>query len=561
MGPAQEVGMMLATRSARGRAFIAVMIVFPLMIAAVLLSTWRIREEHADRVELEQRAAILVSLQSAQARFFRGTAFITAAVFMPDPVPLIESYRQAQVEGDENLEEARAGLTTLGETDEISQLDNFAERMGQLRDEVEAVLTVGVVAERSTRVELGLQYYPQMWPRTEAMLASLEELSSAQQAELVATQAAADRVSEANLALLIGFSAFAFLAGSGTFIGLVFSIVRPLSALRESARAVASGNLEVRAKVAGPEEIASLARDFNQMVAERGRAEQALRESETKYRRIFESIQDIFYQTDARGIILEISPSVERFGYSRDQMIGTQVMDVYEDPEQRAALVKAVIAEGRVTDHEIRLRRADGHFIDISVSAHVLRDDEGAFLGTEGTLRDISDRKAAEEALREQARRDPLTGVLNHGAIVDEMRRLISLGENGGPWAVAMIDVNGLKVTNDKYGHQVGDAVLRAVATGIARDRALVGRYGGDEFVAILPSADGHAAKRYRREAMDALARATVTDPQTGEGVPVEASIGLALFPKDARTLAGLMDAADSGMYATKRQRPVRRAA
>jgi diguanylate cyclase (GGDEF)-like protein/PAS domain S-box-containing protein len=552
---------MFNIKSARGRALTAVIIVFPLMIAAVLLSTWRIREEHGDRVELEQRAAVVASLKDAQARFFRGTAFITAAVFMPDAVPLVESFRQSQVEADENLEQARAGLNALGETDEIGVLDGFSGRMGQLRDEVEAVLGVGVIAERADRMEMGLQFYPQMWPRVEAMLGTLEQLSGEQQAELVATQAAADQASEANLVLLIGFSAFAFLAGSGTFIGLIFSIVRPLSALRQSARAVASGDLEARATVAGPEEIASLARDFNQMVAERKRAEQALRESETKYRHIFESIQDIFYRTDARGIILEVSPSVQRFGYSREQLIGTQVMEVYEDPEQRAALVKAVVENGNVTDHEIRLRRGDGRVIDISVSAHVLRDDDGTFLGTEGTLRDISDRKVAEEALREQARHDPLTGVLNHGAVVSEMRRLIAVGDQAAPWAVAMVDVNRLKETNDTCGHQVGDAVLSAVALALSTDGALVGRYGGDEFVAILPGADRSAAELYRREVTAALTRATVTDPQTGDRVPVEASLGVAFYPEDARTLAGLINASDSAMYAAKRRRPNRRAA
>jgi nitrogen fixation/metabolism regulation signal transduction histidine kinase len=244
--------MMLRVRSARGRALAAVIILLPLLVAVALLATWRAQQERSDRVELEQRAAVVASLENAQARFFRGTVLITAAVFMQDPVPLIASYRQVQVEGDESLEQARSGLTALGESSEISVLDSFAEQMGQLRQEVDTVLTVGVIAERSTRVELGLQYYPQMWPRIEAMMATLEQLSGAQQAELVATQAAADQASDANVALLIGFSTFAFLGGAALLTALVVSIVRPLSALRESARAVASGNLEVRAKIAGP---------------------------------------------------------------------------------------------------------------------------------------------------------------------------------------------------------------------------------------------------------------------------------------------------------------------
>jgi diguanylate cyclase (GGDEF)-like protein/PAS domain S-box-containing protein len=524
------------------------------------------------------------------------------------------------------------------------------------------------------------------------MMGDLGALSSVQQAELVAAGAAAARASDTTLALLIGFSMFAFLGSAATLIVLIVSVVRPLASLQESARAVAAGDLETRARVAGPEEVASLARDFNEMVAQRGRAEEALRrqsrelgerakelnclygisnlvqrpdisleeilqgtvnlippawqypeitcariilggqeyltesfretawrqtsdiivngersgavevcyleekpesdegpflteeralinaiaerlgrvserkqvdetlrESEERYRSIFESIQDIFYRTDAEGIITEISPSVERFGYTREALIGTQVLEVYEDPEERSGLLKALLEQGDVADHEIRLRARDGRLVSTSVSAHILRGPDGTPSGVEGILRDINDRKAAEEALREQARRDPLTGVLNHGAIVGEMRSLISTGEDATPWAVAMIDVDHLKVMNDTYGHQAGDAMLVAVATALSRDDALVGRYGGDEFVAILPTADKNAAERYRKDATDALAHATITDPQTGASVRAEASIGLAIYPEDGSTLADLIKFSDSAMYAAKRQRPVRR--
>ena len=206
-------------------------------------------------------------------------------------------------------------------------------------------------------------------------------------------------------------------------------------------------------------------------------------------------------------------------------------------------------------------RRGDGRVIDMSISGHSLLDPDGAFIGTEGVLRDISERKQAEEVLREQARRDPLTGVLNHGAIVNAMRNLIADDGRIAPWAVAVIDVNRLKVTNDTYGHPVGDAVLLAVAAALSRDGALVGRYGGDEFVAILPDANRKAAERYRGETRDALASAAVADPETGERVLFEASIGLALYPEDAVTLVDLIKVSDREMYAAKRQRPTRRAA
>jgi diguanylate cyclase (GGDEF)-like protein/PAS domain S-box-containing protein len=301
-------------------------------------------------------------------------------------------------------------------------------------------------------------------------------------------------------------------------------------------------------------------------VTERKKAEEALRGSEERYRSIFESIQDVFYRTDAEGIITEISPSIERFGYTREQLVGTQVLEVYENPEERSGLLKALLEQGEVADHEIRLKTGDGRLLSISVSAHILRGPDGTLSGVEGTLRDISERKRAEQALREsedalheQARRDPLTGVLNHGAILDEMRSLISTGEHATPWAAAMIDVDRLKVTNDTYGHQVGDAVLVAVAAALSRDDALVGRYGGDEFVAILPGADRNAAERYRKDATDALAHATITDPKTGSTVRAEASIGLAVCPEDGITFANLLKVSDSAMYAVKRQRHDRR--
>jgi PAS domain S-box-containing protein len=138
-------------------------------------------------------------------------------------------------------------------------------------------------------------------------------------------------------------------------------------------------------------------------VTERRRAEEALRESEAKYRRIFESIQDVFYRTDAEGIIIEINPSIEQFGFTREALIGTQVLEVYENPEQRSALLKAIMERGEVTDYEIRLKAGDGRLVDISVSAHIFRGPDGTPIGIEGTLRDISERRRAEEVLRRHA--------------------------------------------------------------------------------------------------------------------------------------------------------------
>ncbi len=138
-------------------------------------------------------------------------------------------------------------------------------------------------------------------------------------------------------------------------------------------------------------------------VSQMREVEEALRRSEAKYREIFEKIQDIFFQTDDQGLIVEISPSVQRYGYTREELIGMPAARVYEDPSKRITLLQ-LLEDGDITDREVRLKARDGRVVDFSISAHMLRDPDGSPAGMEGCLRDISDRKRAEEALRRSQR-------------------------------------------------------------------------------------------------------------------------------------------------------------
>ena len=127
------------------------------------------------------------------------------------------------------------------------------------------------------------------------------------------------------------------------------------------------------------------------------KAEDALIKSETKYRNIFENTQDIFYRTDIHGYITEISPSVKRYsGYSVDYLLGRQVTELYNDPEERQKLLIAVNEKGEVNDYELTLKNKDGKQFIVSVNAHILRDDNDEVTGLEGSLRDITERKNAE---------------------------------------------------------------------------------------------------------------------------------------------------------------------
>jgi PAS domain S-box-containing protein len=147
-----------------------------------------------------------------------------------------------------------------------------------------------------------------------------------------------------------------------------------------------------------PYGILGIARD----ISEHKKAEQALIQSEEKYRRIFESLTDVYYRTDKEGIVTEISPSVyTQAGWDQEDVIGHPVTDFYRDPSAREIFAKTLTEKGVVNDYELQLLAKDGRVIEVSVSSHLVLDDRGQVLGVEGVLRDITSRKKMEKALRE----------------------------------------------------------------------------------------------------------------------------------------------------------------
>ena len=159
------------------------------------------------------------------------------------------------------------------------------------------------------------------------------------------------------------------------------------------------------------------------------------------------------------------------------------------------------------------------------------------------------------EKLLEQARRDSLTQVLNHGALIQELRSVIDAPSDSSVTAIVMADVDGLKAINDVHGHTVGDDVLVSVAQALSQDGVVVGRYGGDEFVAIIRDCLPESAEQYQKTVLDRFESASVTDPDTGARVSVSVSLGIALYPAEADAVEGLIQASDSAMYTMKRTR------
>jgi polar amino acid transport system substrate-binding protein len=137
-------------------------------------------------------------------------------------------------------------------------------------------------------------------------------------------------------------------------------------------------------------------------ITDRKRAEEALRDSEKRYRNILENLQDAYFRSDNQGRIVMVSPSAERlYGYdSTEEMIGIPSVSLYRFPEVRRAIVEEMQKRGKVDDYIGECRKKDGTTFWASLNAHFCYDNKGQIFGIEGIIRDITDRKLAEEELR-----------------------------------------------------------------------------------------------------------------------------------------------------------------
>jgi diguanylate cyclase (GGDEF)-like protein len=155
------------------------------------------------------------------------------------------------------------------------------------------------------------------------------------------------------------------------------------------------------------------------------------------------------------------------------------------------------------------------------------------------------------EKLRNQALRDPLTGLYNRRYMEDMLERFVGLAaRKDSALAVVMIDLDHFKRLNDQHGHLLGDAVLRAVAgsiSGTLRETDVACRYGGEELIVLLPDCDMEAAARKAEEI-----RRAIECLSGAHGVEISASLGVAALPSSAASVSELVKAADAALYEAK---------
>ncbi|WP_337062243.1 diguanylate cyclase [Kineococcus sp. G2] len=214
--------------------------------------------------------------------------------------------------------------------------------------------------------------------------------------------------------------------------------------------------------------------------------------------------------------------------------------------------------------------------LSLDVRVRRIHDPRGNALGRVAVLRDVTAQREQQRALEdanaqlrqhvetierlradlaEEAARDPLTGLRNRRRFVDDLAERLGGAAGGGrPLALVLLDVDHFKAVNDTHGHAVGDAVLVAVAA-VLREHARaedVVRYGGEEFVVVLPGLDAAAAAARAEELRTACARLRVGGGGPDGDVRVTISAGVAACPEHGPAPDDLLLAADRALYAAK---------
>jgi diguanylate cyclase (GGDEF)-like protein/PAS domain S-box-containing protein len=295
-------------------------------------------------------------------------------------------------------------------------------------------------------------------------------------------------------------------------------------------------------------------------VTERIHMEEALRQSEERYRNILAEIEEGYYELDLAGNITFLNKSACRqFGYSEEELIGTNYR-VYVPKEDVKGVYKAwnkVYRTGEpLKSYPFATVRKDGTQMFVENSVSPLRDKEGKIIGFRAVSRDVTEHKLYEQKIAEMATHDSLTGLPNRTLLSDRLTMGLALSRRtGNRLAVLMLDLDKFKAVNDTMGHGAGDQLLKAVAErlqSVTRKSDTIARVGGDEFVLVLPQVSQPAnASRLAQRILDVFREPLVFD---GHQLNITTSIGIAVYPEDGKDIEILLKNADTAMYRAKEQ-------
>ncbi len=300
------------------------------------------------------------------------------------------------------------------------------------------------------------------------------------------------------------------------------------------------------------------ARLFWQMITHLKKIKADLETSQNQLKAIIHHAMDGIITIDVDTCILGFNPAAEKiFGYTQEEILGRHVKClVPESLHDKYAAIAASLRDGTqksaINKEILALRKGGEEFAaEVSISEMTLN----GYRYFIGILRDITQRKAAEERIAHLAHHDYLTGLPNRALFLDRLELSLALAKRTHVLvAVLFMDLDGFKLVNDELGHDVGDHLLREVSNRlrkVVRSSDTVARMGGDEFTIILNNVGSrNDVSRLARNVIEVLSEPFDLN---GHSCHVGASIGIAIYPSDACDKETLLRQADAAMYVAKR--------
>lgn len=284
---------------------------------------------------------------------------------------------------------------------------------------------------------------------------------------------------------------------------------------------------------------------------ERDQAQNGLRHSEARYRALAGNLSYGICRCSLDGNFLEVNEAMAKMlGYeSKEELLTVNLAsDLIQDPGKCARLLGHPDQQGSVDPIEIEWKRKDGTTLKVRVSGQEVMGEQGELDTYEVIIEDVTKQRELEDHLRQEAARDPLTCLANYRRLAEVLDMEIKRSERTGrEFALLLLDLDGLKQINDRYGHMTGSHALCRVADVLSfcRDIDTAARYGGDEFAVVLPETGAEAAKQAAQRICDRIAH-------DGMGPKLSVSVGVAVYPHDGERIEALLRTADVAMYSMK---------